>query len=104
MPDTEPCFDAVIHQPLHLRVCGLLRSTDEVAFATVRDTLDVSDATLSKHVKKLVETGYLSTGKRAAQERGDARRITWLSLTTAGRTAFDGHVMALQGILDMPGS
>ncbi|HIW91262.1 MAG TPA: transcriptional regulator [Candidatus Corynebacterium avicola] len=104
MPNAEPRFDPVIHQPLHLRICGLLRSADEVAFATVRDTLDVSDATLSKHVKKLVEAGYVTTGKRAAQDRGNARRITWLSLTDAGRAAFDGHVLALQGILDIPGS
>lgn len=94
----EARFDETIHAPLRLRICGLLRQADGLDFALVRDSLGVSDATLSKHVKTLTAAGYVSSSKAASAGRGDARRVTWLSLTRDGRAAFDAHVRALQEI------
>lgn len=94
----EAAFDETIHAPVRLRICGLLRPVDQLEFAVLRDTLDVSDATLSKHLKTLATAGYVVADKVASEERRDARRLTWLSLTSAGRTAFDAHVRALQAI------
>lgn len=94
----EARFDETIHAPLRLRICGLLRQADGLDFALVRDSLGVSDATLSKHVKTLIAAGYVSSSKAASAGRGDARRVTWLSLTRDGRAAFDAHVRALQEI------
>lgn len=94
----EARFDEVIHAPLRLRICGLLRPVDRLDFAVLRSALEVSDATLSKHVKTLVGAGYLVSRKAASADRGDARRIMWLSLSPAGRRAFDAHVRALQEI------
>lgn len=37
-------FDEAIHAPLRLRICGLLRRVDQLDFAVLRDTLEVSDA------------------------------------------------------------
>ena len=91
-------FDDVIHAPLRLRICGLLRPVDRLDFAVVRTALEVSDATLSKHLKTLAEAGYLVSDKTASAERGDARRVMWLSLSRAGRAAFDGHIQALRDI------
>ena len=96
MPDAR--FDETIHAPLRLRICGLLRHVGGLDFALVRDTLDVSDATLSKHVEVLAAAGYLASRKAASAERGDARRVMWLSLTSDGQRAFDGHVRALREI------
>ena len=31
-------FNEIVHAPLRLRICGLLRSVDELDFALVRDT------------------------------------------------------------------
>ncbi|WFR73309.1 transcriptional regulator [Prescottella defluvii] len=98
----EARFDEIIHAPMRLRVCGLLRRVDEIDFAVVRDTLDVSDATLSKHVRTLSDAGYVTTRKSASASRTDARRLTWLSLTARGRSAFDEHVRALQEIAATP--
>jgi len=64
----------------------------------LRDALNVSDATLSKHLKTLATAGYVASSKAAAVGRGDARRISWLSCTRAGQSAFDAHVRALQQI------
>lgn len=64
----------------------------------LRDVLEVADAMLSKHVKILSSAGYVSSGKTPSAGRSDARRITGLSLTGAGRSAFDAHVHALRKI------
>lgn len=93
-------FNEIVHAPLRLRICGLLRSVDELDFALVRDTLEVSDATLSKHLKALISAGLASSTKTASASRGDSRRITWLRLTKSGRSAFDDHLRALQKIAD----
>lgn len=94
----EARFDEIIHAPLRLRICGLLRPVDRLDFAVLRDALDVSDATLSKHVKTLVAAGYVVSDKAASADRRDARRVMWLSLSRAGRKAFDAHVRALRKI------
>ncbi len=83
---------------MRLRICGLLRPVDRIDFAVLRDTLEVSDATLSKHVKTLVAASYVVSDKAASPERGDARRVMWLSLTPVGRAAFDSHIQALRDI------
>lgn len=95
---TEARFDETIHAPLRLRTCGLLRHADRMDFALLRDSLEVSDATLSKHIKTLTEAGYVSSRKTASAGRKDARRVMWLSLTRKGKTAFDAHLRALQEI------
>ncbi|WP_403021190.1 transcriptional regulator [Salinibacterium sp. GXW1014] len=94
----EGGFSEVIHAPLRLRICGLLRSVDELDFAVLRDTFGVSDATLSKHLKTLADAGFVSSTKTASAARGDSRRITWLRLTAEGKRSFDDHVRALQQI------
>lgn len=94
----EAGFDDLIHAPVRLRICGLLRQADRLDFAVLRDALEVTDATLSKHVKILASAGYVASGKTPSAGRSDARRITWLSLTGAGRSAFDAHVRALRKI------
>lgn len=94
----EAVFNEMIHAPLRLRICGLLRSVDRVDFAVLRDTLDVSDPRLSKHLKVLSGADLVQVKKRASPLRTDSRRITWLSLTAAGRRAFDAHLQALHDI------
>ena len=91
-----PAFDDAIHAPVRLRICGLLRHVEQADFGVVRDTLAISDASLSKHVKVLAERGYVAIAKERSMTRSDARRLTWLSLTPAGRRAFDAHLAELQ--------
>jgi DNA-binding MarR family transcriptional regulator len=99
---TKARFDDLIHAPVRLRICGVLRQVDQMDFAVLRGTLDVSDATLSKHLKTLAEAGYVSLSKAASASRSDARRLTWIALTPAGRDAFDAHLRALQEIAGIP--
>jgi DNA-binding MarR family transcriptional regulator len=89
-----PQFDAVIHPPPRLQVCGLLAAVDDMEFGTVRDTVGVSDSVLSKHVKQLEEAGYVRVHKATRA----SRLRTSLALTAAGREAFDAHVAELRRI------
>jgi len=89
-----PHFDAVIHPSPRLQVCGLLAAVDDMDFGAVRDTVGVSDSVLSKHVKQLEEAGYV----RVAKATRASRLRTSLSLTPAGRRAFDAHVAELRRI------
>lgn len=98
----EARFDELIHAPVRLRICGLLRRVAQLDFAVLRDTLEVSDATLSKHVKSLADAGYVRSSKLASAARSDARRTMWLALTPAGTAAFDAHVRALREIAAPP--
>jgi len=92
----QPRFDAVVHAPPRLQICGLLSAVDTMDFAAVRDTVGVSDSVLSKHVKQLEEAGYVKVGKATIA----SRQRTSLSLTKAGRAAFAAHVAELRRITE----
>jgi DNA-binding MarR family transcriptional regulator len=94
--DADAHFNETIHAPLRLRICGLLRSVNEINFSVLRDTLGVSDANLSKHLKVLTDVGFVKTTKSASPTRNDSRRVTWVKLTASGRKAFDAHIEELR--------
>ena len=96
----EAKFDDLIHGSVRLRICGLLRAVDQLDFTVLRETIGVSDATLSKHLKALIDAGYVSSSKAPSRDRQDARRLTWLALTPSGIAAFDAHVHVLRAITD----
>ncbi|SJM66036.1 transcriptional regulator [Gulosibacter sp. 10] len=101
----EPVFDDIIHSPVRLRICGLLRAPEQLEFAAIRDTLGVSDTTLSKNLKVLAQAGFVLVDKGPSPKRGDARRLTWVALTGKGRGALEGHLAALARIAaGTPGS
>jgi DNA-binding MarR family transcriptional regulator len=89
-----PRFDAVIHPPPRLQICGLLAAVDTMDFAAVREEVGVSDSVLSKHVRQLEEAGYVTVRKATRA----SRLRTSLALTDDGRAAFDAHVAELRRI------
>ena len=92
---TPAHFDELIHSPVRLRICALLRRMESVEFGVVRDTLGLADAQLSKNLRTLSDAGYVRLDKAADARRTDDRRLTWLALTPLGRTALEGHLAAL---------
>jgi DNA-binding MarR family transcriptional regulator len=88
----QPSFDEIIHAPKRLQICAMLAAVAEVEFATLRDSLGVTDSVTSKHLKVLQAAGYVTLTKPTTS----GRVRTWASLTAAGRAAFAGHVDALQ--------
>jgi DNA-binding MarR family transcriptional regulator len=97
---SPPAFNEVIHSPVRLRICGLLRRVSELDFAVIRDTLGLNDANLSKNLKVLTEAGLVTVRKESSPFRSDARRITWIALTPEGRSALAEHLAALARIAD----
>lgn len=88
---TVLAFNPVIHAPIRLQTCAILASADQVEFGLLRDTLEVSDSVLSKHLKQLEEAKFI----RLHKETSGGRLRTRLSLTAAGRKAFAAHVKEL---------
>jgi DNA-binding MarR family transcriptional regulator len=92
-PPPNARLDPVIHPLVRLSICGLLSAgADWVDFATVRESVGVSDSVLSKHSRALEEAGYLEVRKGAVGRRPR----TWFRLTPQGRFAFAAHVAWLQ--------
>ena len=91
----KPVFDAIVHAPQRLQICAMLARGGEVEFGVLREGLEVSDATLSKHLRTLTEAGYVEL-RRVQRMKGQAR--TWASLTPSGSWALRGHFAFLQSI------
>ena len=91
----EDGFDYVIHAPARLRICAALDPVREIEFGALLALLDISKSALSKHISVLADAGYV-TQRRAVR---DTRQRVWLCLTGTGRSAYRGHVAALQHIV-----
>jgi DNA-binding MarR family transcriptional regulator len=92
---TTAGFDEIVHAPNRLQICAILSAVDSAEFVTVREGLGVADSVLSKHIRVLHEAGYIEVHKATCA----SRVRTSLSLTEAGRAAYDGHVAALRAIV-----
>ena len=88
-------LDPHIVVPARLKLMTGLTAVSEAEFSTMRDTLEVSDSVLSKHLAALEEVGYVK--RRKGVHRG--RRTTWIALTPRGRKALRAHVAALRELI-----
>lgn len=95
-------FNELIHSPVRLRICALVRQLAEVEFSVIRDTLSLSDAHLSKNLKVLADANYVEMRKESSPTGKNARKRTWVSLTSEGRAALEGHLAALAAIAGEP--
>lgn len=91
---SKAAFDEPIHAPLRLRKCAMLAPVQSLPFANIRDSLEISDSVLSKHLSALAEAGYMEFSRVRANSRS-RRQVT---LTKPGHTALYGHLAALQAI------
>jgi DNA-binding MarR family transcriptional regulator len=90
-------FDPLIHAPARLQIMAVLAGVHDAEFAMLRDTADVSDSVLSKHLSALVDAGYVRLRKAALE----GRQRTWVSLTRHGRAALRKHVAALHALANL---
>jgi DNA-binding MarR family transcriptional regulator len=93
---TLKTFDELIHPATRLSIVALLAAADWADFAFVRDQLGLSDSALSKQLSTLEDAGYVTIERPLS----DRRRRVRARLTPLGRKRFDGHVTALQSIID----
>ena len=92
-------LDSVIHAPVRLSIMSALACVESIDFKLLRDTLEVSDSLLSKHISVLEEAGYVEVTKGYVRKRPR----TWFALTDEGRAAFQQYVTALRKIVQPDG-
>ena len=88
-------LDEHLVAPARLKLLVALTAVTEAEFSTVRDSLEVSDSVLSKHLSALESVNYVK--RRKGVHRG--RRTTWISLTPRGRKALEIHIAALRALI-----
>jgi DNA-binding MarR family transcriptional regulator len=84
-----------LQPPARLKLMTLLTAVSELEFVTLRESLQVSDSVLSKHVAALAAVNYVKSHKGVHA----GRRTTWISLTSTGRAALSEHVAALRELI-----
>ncbi|MEU4404893.1 transcriptional regulator [Streptosporangium sp. NPDC023963] len=89
-------LDDVIHAPVRLSIMAALSATDKAEFRFLRDTIEISDSLLSKHVITLEEAGYVHVEKAFVGKRPR----TWLAMTDEGRRAFHDYVSVLRRLTE----
>jgi DNA-binding MarR family transcriptional regulator len=85
-----------IHAPVRLSIVAVLARAEKADFRFLRDTIEVSDSLLSKHLTTLESVGYVQIVKAGTGRRPQ----TWVSLTPAGRAAFTAYTESLRKIID----
>ena len=91
---SEAVFDELIHAPLRLRICAMLAPVRSLPFSDIRDSLEISDSVLSKHLSSLAAAGYVEV----ARVQADSHSRRQVALTRPGRAALRRHLAALQEI------
>ena len=88
-------IDRVVHEPGRLMIVALLSAVKQADFLYLQHETALNKGTLSSHLSRLEEAGYVSIEKTF---RGKIPR-TLLQLTAAGRTAFEKYRRDLKRVL-----
>lgn len=94
-PHPTTALEDVVHQRARLGILAVLVEAGQADFAGLKNLLSLTDGNLSRHLTVLEEAGYVRTD-RAFEGK---RPRTTVTLTPAGRTAFDAEIAALQALL-----
>lgn len=89
-------LDDVVHQRVRLGVLAVLVEARRADFAYLRDSLELTDGNLSRHLQVLEGAGYVKLAKVFEGKRPR----TWVSATKKGRTAFESEVGTLRALID----
>ncbi|HUY09999.1 MAG TPA: transcriptional regulator [Candidatus Dormibacteraeota bacterium] len=96
-----PNLDSVIHAQARLRVTvalSVLPAGDRVTFSRLQELVGMTAGNLSTHLRKLEDAGYITITK-AFQRRTP---VTHVTMTKAGRRAFEDYTAALSSLLATP--
>lgn len=85
----------VVHQRTRLGILAVLAEARRADFSFLRDTLELTDGNLSRHLQVLESAGLV-----AIEKVFEGRRPrTWISATDDGREAFDDEIAALEALV-----
>jgi len=89
-------LDDVVHQRVRLGLLAVLVEARRADFTYLRDSLELTDGNLSRHLQVLEGARYVKITKTFEGKRPR----TWVAATKQGRTAFAAEVGALRALLD----
>jgi len=87
-------LDPVLANPLRFSLLASLSNVVDMTFKELRDHLDTTDSTVSKHSTALEEAGYIRIKKGFVGKTPQTR----LSITTTGNQALTHHLATLNRI------
>ncbi|MBB5211624.1 winged helix-turn-helix domain-containing protein [Microbulbifer hydrolyticus] len=93
-------LDPLLEHRIRLGACVLLAKHGEVTFARLKAQLQATDGNLGAQLRKLEQQGYLAARKDFVERKP----TTWYQLTPVGRAALEGHMAALQSLIDASGA
>ncbi len=87
----------VMHEPNRLAlISALAAAVDGLSFGELKDTCDLTDGNLNRHLKALDDEGIIAQRKEAG---GGGRPRTTITLTPAGRRRFVKYLETLEEVL-----
>jgi DNA-binding transcriptional ArsR family regulator len=88
-------LDRVIHEPGRLMIVSLLSAVEKADFLFVQRETGINKGTLSSHLSRLEEAGYVEITKTFREKIPH----TLLKLTSQGREAFERYRKNLKAAL-----
>lgn len=91
--------DAIIHQPIRLKIMAALKALApgaKMEFVRLRALVDATEGNLGAHLGTLEKAEYISVEKDFDGKKPRTR----VSLTRAGRRAFETYISYLRDILE----
>jgi DNA-binding MarR family transcriptional regulator len=89
-------LDEVVHQRARLGILAVLAESRRADFTYLRETLELTDGNLSRHLQVL-ETAGLIEIEKVFEGR---RPRTWVRSTAGGRVAFSAELASLRALLE----
>jgi DNA-binding MarR family transcriptional regulator len=102
VPDKLDGPDEVIHQSTRLKIAATLNALhtgDSLEFGKLKQILGATDGNMATHLGALEKAGYIAVQKDFVGKKPRTR----VSLTRAGRKAFEKHVAYLKDLLESGG-
>lgn len=91
-------LDPIIHQPTRTQLVAYLASRGEATFTELKRLLGLTDGNLEAHLKKLIESGYLTIRKEGNKV---GRTHTVYELTESGRKALAEYILQMASLLEV---
>jgi DNA-binding MarR family transcriptional regulator len=91
--------DEIIHQSTRLKIAATLNALpggESLEFGKLKSMLGATDGNMATHLGALEKAGYIAVQKDFVGKKPRTR----VSLTRAGRKAFEKHVAYLRDLLD----
>ncbi|MEJ7706111.1 MAG: transcriptional regulator [Nocardioidaceae bacterium] len=88
-------LDEVVHQRVRLGILAVLAEARRADFAFLRNSLELSDGNLARHLQVLEAAGFVAIEKTFEGKRPR----TWVRATPEGGRAFQAEVASLEALL-----